>query len=57
MYNRLEFTFQPVIFLPRLSGEAHETGYKAEMGHGFPMDALAETATQISPSDRDTASR
>ena len=56
MYNRLEFTFQPVIFLLSLPMAAHETGHGAEMGRAFPMGAVPESASKIEASKRDTLS-
>ena len=56
MYNRLEFTFQPVIFLLSLPMAARETGHGAEMGRAFPMGAVPESASKIEASKRDTVS-
>ena len=56
MYNRLEFTFQPVIFLLSLPMAVHETGHGAEMGRAFPMGAVPESASKIEASKRDTVS-
>lgn len=56
MYNRLEFTFQPVIFLLSLPMAAHETGHGAEMERAFPMGAVPESASKIEASKRDTVS-
>ena len=56
MYYRLEFTFQPVIFLLSLPMAARETGHGAEMGRAFPMGAVPESASKIEASKRDTLS-
>ena len=53
MYNRLEFTFQPVFLFAE---DACETGCKAEMERTFPMGAVPESASKIEASKRDTVS-